>query len=332
MSTTDQAAELVKLPAVLDLAAADQLQSTLLRGLEAARPLRLDASDVETITLPCMQVIMAAAKSDERLAVVNPSTELVQAFADLALACPRAPDADSVSVDFVGGSEGEPAVEAVVEEASPALEETSALPCLEEAAVDTAPTAVIASEDVATCEEPPPLVPDAPEEALGVEIERGSECDAGEARDDAGPDDLQAGSDDIKDEFDDQDHASEVDVPKRILTIDDSKTMRDMLRVTLTDAGFDVLQGVDGQNGLDVLGKQRVDAVITDINMPIMDGYEVIRQLRRSPIHKSTPILVLTTESDSEKKKLARDAGATGWMVKPFDPERLIATVRKVAP
>ncbi|PWT71547.1 MAG: response regulator [Proteobacteria bacterium] len=138
--------------------------------------------------------------------------------------------------------------------------------------------------------------------------------------------------DDIEDEFIDDDQTDEANVPKRILTIDDSKTMRDMLRVTLTDAGFVVLQGVDGQNGLDVLGQQRVDAVITDINMPIMDGYEVIRRLRQSPMHKSTPILVLTTESDAEKKKLARDAGATGWMVKPFDPERLIATVRKVAP
>jgi two-component system chemotaxis response regulator CheY len=119
---------------------------------------------------------------------------------------------------------------------------------------------------------------------------------------------------------------------KRILTIDDSKTMRDMLMVTLADAGFDVLQAVDGQDGLDVLGKERVDVIITDINMPIMDGYEVIRQLRGNPDHKSTPILVLTTESELSKKKLARDVGATGWMVKPFDPDRLVATIRKVAP
>jgi two-component system chemotaxis response regulator CheY len=119
---------------------------------------------------------------------------------------------------------------------------------------------------------------------------------------------------------------------KRVLTIDDSKTMRDMLMLTLADAGFDVLQAVDGQDGLDVLGKERVDVVITDINMPRMDGYEVIRQLRCNPDHKTTPILVLTTESEAEKKNLARDAGATGWMVKPFDPDRLVATVRKVAP
>lgn len=119
---------------------------------------------------------------------------------------------------------------------------------------------------------------------------------------------------------------------KRILTIDDSKTIRDMLMLTLSDAGFDVLQAVDGKDGVDVLGRERVDVVITDINMPNMDGYQVIRHLRGDPAHKNTPILVLTTESDADKKNLAREAGATGWMVKPFDPDRLIATVNKVSP
>jgi two-component system, chemotaxis family, chemotaxis protein CheY len=119
---------------------------------------------------------------------------------------------------------------------------------------------------------------------------------------------------------------------KRILTIDDSKTMRDMLLLTLTDAGFEVLQGVDGEDGLAVLGDQKVDVIITDINMPKMDGYEVIRQLRQDPRHKTTPILVLTTESDSDKRSIARSAGATGWMVKPFDPEGLIAIINKVSP
>jgi two-component system, chemotaxis family, chemotaxis protein CheY len=117
----------------------------------------------------------------------------------------------------------------------------------------------------------------------------------------------------------------------RILTIDDSKTMRDMLMLTLVDAGFDVIQAVDGKDGIDMLERENVDVVITDINMPRMDGYEVVRQLRARPEHKATPILVLTTESEAEKKNIAREAGATGWLVKPFDPERLIATVRKVA-
>lgn len=127
---------------------------------------------------------------------------------------------------------------------------------------------------------------------------------------------------------------SEKVMSKRILTIDDSKTIRDMLMLTLVEAGFDVIQAVDGQDGLDVLAKEKaeVDVIITDINMPRMDGYEVIRNLRKDPAYKSKPILVLTTESDGDKKNLARDAGATGWMVKPFDPERLVATVRKVAP
>ena len=96
---------------------------------------------------------------------------------------------------------------------------------------------------------------------------------------------------------------------KRILTIDDSKTIRDMLMLTLADAGFEVLQAVDGQDGLDVLSKQPVDVVITDINMPRMDGYEVIRQMRSNSAHKTIPILVLTTESEADKKNLAR----RGW-------------------
>ncbi len=107
--------------------------------------------------------------------------------------------------------------------------------------------------------------------------------------------------------------------------------MRDMLMLTLADAGFDVLQAVDGQDGVDLLERENVDLIITDINMPRMDGYEVIRQLRKRPEHKSTPILVLTTESETDKKSIAREAGATGWLVKPFDPDKLIATVRKVA-
>lgn len=119
---------------------------------------------------------------------------------------------------------------------------------------------------------------------------------------------------------------------KRILTIDDSKTIRDMLMVTLSDAGFQVAQAVDGKDGVDVAAKGQFDVVITDINMPNMDGYQVIRHLRNDPAYKNTPILVLTTESDTDKKNLAREAGATGWMVKPFDPERLVATVCKVSP
>ncbi len=119
---------------------------------------------------------------------------------------------------------------------------------------------------------------------------------------------------------------------KRIMTIDDSKTMRDMLMLTLANAGFEVFQAVDGQAGVDALREQEVDLVITDINMPKMDGYAVIKELRSRPEHQKTPILVLTTESEGMKRTAARDLGATGWLVKPFDPERLIETVNKVCP
>jgi two-component system, chemotaxis family, chemotaxis protein CheY len=119
---------------------------------------------------------------------------------------------------------------------------------------------------------------------------------------------------------------------KRILTIDDSKTMRDMLRMTLVDAGYVVLQAVDGQDGLDVLSKERVDVVITDINMPKMDGYGVIRHLRADAGYDDTPILVLSTENDQKTKDIGRDAGATGWLVKPFDPDQLVEIVRQVSP
>ncbi|MBX9682636.1 MAG: response regulator [Hyphomicrobium sp.] len=118
---------------------------------------------------------------------------------------------------------------------------------------------------------------------------------------------------------------------KTILTIDDSRTMRDVLRMALIDAGFDVMQAVDGVNGLEVLAERRPDVVITDINMPKMDGFGFIEAVRRDEQYKNLPILVLTTESDDAKKARARDAGATGWIVKPFDPAKLVAAIKRVA-
>jgi len=126
---------------------------------------------------------------------------------------------------------------------------------------------------------------------------------------------------------------SEVPMNKRILTIDDSKTMRDMLMLTLQDSGFDVIQAVDGQDGIDVLAREKnVDVIITDINMPKMDGYGVLEHVRKNPIYDATPILVLTTESDTEKKERARGLGATGFIVKPFNPISLVEVIRKVSP
>lgn len=246
-------ADMMKLPAVLDLGAAEQLLVELRQRLSADEPLCLDASSVETITLPCMQLILSAAKSASNVTVARPSAAFESAFADVAFEFPRAPD--------------------LVPEQQPFETETDEAESME--AAGTQP----AFEDE--------IAPETP---------------------------------------------NEVPAMKRILTIDDSKTIRDMLRMTLVDAGFEVLQAEDGQEGCEVMDKESVDLVITDINMPRMNGYDVVRNLRARPELKALPILVLTTESDTDKKNLAREAGATGWMVKPFDPDRLIATVRKVIP
>ena len=116
----------------------------------------------------------------------------------------------------------------------------------------------------------------------------------------------------------------------RVLTVDDSRTILAMLHHTLTGAGFEVLQAEDGRKGLDVLKTEDVDVVITDINMPIMDGIEFIKNVRASGQHQSLPILILTTETSQEKRDLGRSAGGTGWIVKPFDPEKLISVIRRV--
>ena len=118
---------------------------------------------------------------------------------------------------------------------------------------------------------------------------------------------------------------------KTVLTVDDSRTMRDMLMLALKDAGYRVVQAEDGVHGLEVLQAESPDIVITDINMPRMDGFGFIEGVRADPNHKATPVLVLTTESDAAKKQRARDAGATGWIVKPFDPAKLVDAVRRVA-
>jgi two-component system chemotaxis response regulator CheY len=245
----------LKLPEILDLTAAESFLETV-RQHAGVRTLCIDASDVRMLTVPCVQILLATARSHAAMSVTQPSAAFVGAFEDLGIDWMQ-----DIKVSDAPLSAGED------------------MP-VEEAALPTVESAEIANN----AEQP--------------ELHKISENTMG----------------------------------KRILTIDDSKTMRDMLMLTLAEAGFDVLQAVDGQDGLDVLEGKQVDVIITDINMPRMDGYEVIRNLRKDPAHKSTPILVLTTESEAEKKNLAREAGATGWMVKPFDPERLIATVRKVAP
>jgi two-component system chemotaxis response regulator CheY len=247
------------LPETLDIAAAESFLELVRHRVNDEAPLCIDASAVETITLPCIQIIFAALHARESISIKKPSAEFINAFEDLGLFWMNYLDVSQDGQEPVLSENFQPS--------------------------------------------------DAPQ------------------ADDAG-----SGQPEFKQV--DAHQISESVMGKRILTIDDSKTMRDMLMLTLAEAGFDVLQAVDGQDGLDVLGKEQeqVHVVITDINMPRMDGYEVIRKLRQNPTYKSTPILVLTTESETEKKNLAREAGATGWMVKPFDPDRLVETVRKVAP
>jgi two-component system chemotaxis response regulator CheY len=116
-----------------------------------------------------------------------------------------------------------------------------------------------------------------------------------------------------------------------ILTVDDSRTMRDMLKMALAEAGFNVLQAVDGVDGLEVLQTSMPDVIVTDINMPKMDGFGLIEAVRKDNRYRKVPILVLTTESDAAKKMRAKEAGATGWIVKPFEPTKLIAAIRRVA-
>jgi len=116
----------------------------------------------------------------------------------------------------------------------------------------------------------------------------------------------------------------------RILAVDDSAAMRQMVGITLTGAGHEVQQAADGREALTIAERQKFDLVITDVNMPVMDGLTLVRHLRNLPSYKGVPLLVLTTEATTERKLEGKAAGATGWLVKPFNPDRLLATVAKV--
>lgn len=119
---------------------------------------------------------------------------------------------------------------------------------------------------------------------------------------------------------------------KTILIVDDSTSMRQMVGYTLRQAGFSVIEGSNGQDALDKLERQHVELIITDLNMPVMDGISLIKRVRSRPASKGTPVLMLTTESEDAKKKEGRAAGATGWMVKPFNPAKLLETIARVLP
>jgi two-component system chemotaxis response regulator CheY len=264
----------ITLPAVVDLAAANTLLATLRERLAGGHACRLDASQVETLMLPGIQVVMAATRSSEKVEVVDASASFCSAFEDAGLTWIRVATPVQVQVEDRAAAQ--------VPQEVPARAESQA----QDRPPDQAPNA----DPIAAAPEPAPSAP-------AIEVPAG------------GP-----------------------PAPKRILTIDDSKTMRDMLRMTLVDAGYVVLQAVDGLDGLEVLKKERVDIVITDINMPKMDGYGVIRHLRADSGYDDTPILVLSTENDQKTKDIGRDAGATGWLVKPFDPDQLVEIVKQVSP
>jgi two-component system chemotaxis response regulator CheY len=115
-----------------------------------------------------------------------------------------------------------------------------------------------------------------------------------------------------------------------VLTVDDSVSLRKLVANTLISAGHSVEEASNGAEALEQLSKRTFNLIISDINMPVMDGLTFIKKVRGGGGHKHTPILLLTTEMDPSKKKIAKESGATGWLVKPFDPEQLLATIRKV--
>lgn len=117
---------------------------------------------------------------------------------------------------------------------------------------------------------------------------------------------------------------------KTVLAVDDSASIRQMVSFTLKSAGYEVIEAADGMDGLDKAKAKTVNLVLTDQNMPRMDGLTLIKSLRALPQYRTVPILMLTTESSDAMKTQGRAAGATGWLVKPFDPQKLIEVVRKV--
>ncbi len=117
---------------------------------------------------------------------------------------------------------------------------------------------------------------------------------------------------------------------KEILAVDDSGSMREMVSFTLKSGGFNVVSACDGVEAMKIARSRAVSLVLTDLNMPNMDGISLIKELRGLPGYKFTPILMLTTESAADRKQQGKEAGATGWVVKPFNPDQLLATIKKV--
>ena len=117
---------------------------------------------------------------------------------------------------------------------------------------------------------------------------------------------------------------------KRILAADDSLSLRQVVKLVLTEAGYEVIEAVDGKDALAKLAGGPVNLILTDLNMPNLDGVGLIKAVRADPAHRLTPIVMVTTESSDDKKQQGKSAGATGWVVKPFSPDQLLAVVKKV--
>lgn len=116
----------------------------------------------------------------------------------------------------------------------------------------------------------------------------------------------------------------------QVLIVDDSRSIRELLSSVLTSTGLEVTSANDGQEGLETARKKKFDLVITDINMPIMNGFELLKSLRELPEYTFKPILILTTEFSQEMKMRGKEAGATGWMVKPFTPEKMVEVINRI--
>lgn len=117
---------------------------------------------------------------------------------------------------------------------------------------------------------------------------------------------------------------------KKIMTVDDAASVRQLVSFTLSKEGYDIVEASNGKDAVNKLAGTSVDMVVTDLNMPEMDGIQLIRQIRANPKYRYIPIIMLTTESQAGKKQEGKAAGATGWIVKPFQPEQLVAVVKKV--
>jgi two-component system, chemotaxis family, chemotaxis protein CheY len=117
---------------------------------------------------------------------------------------------------------------------------------------------------------------------------------------------------------------------KTIMIVDDSASMRRVVGIALKGAGYDVLEGVDGKDALSKLTGQKVHLIISDVNMPVMDGITFLKTVKQMPAYKFTPVIMLTTESDESKKREGQSAGARAWVVKPFQPERLVDAVQRL--